>query len=141
MNQQSLPAIPYRKFLKLAVIEHAVFALPVLSILLIVQAIPFYAVLLFLFAISILGIPLSAGITWLIAKGSNWVNARAAIIANGIYPGQVYVMLLGGMVGFRQWGVIGGIISAVFLFAAGSWAGAKLAEFLYKRITLGSSSI
>ena len=102
MSQESALAIPFRKIFELAVIEHAVFALPVLSMLMIVQAIDFYAVLLFFFAFSILGIPHSAGFAWLMAKGSNWVNARGAIIANGILPGQVYGLLLGGMVGFRQ---------------------------------------
>lgn len=136
MPQNRALEIPARKFMVLAAIEHTIFAVPVLGVLWITRIIPADFSLSLILIFSVLGAPLSAGIAWLIARGSSWVNTRAAIIACGVFPGQVYGLLFGGMLGYHFGGEINGIILAIGFWVAGAWAGAKMAEFLYRRTGL-----
>lgn len=125
--------IPFRKFLGFVVVLHFVFALPVFIILLILRLLPFDTILFLFLPISGLGIPLSAGFGYLMAKGSNWVNTRSAEFAVGILPGQTYGVLLGGFLGHHFWAMTGGVIGGIIFFVTGSLAGGIVANTLIER--------
>ncbi len=132
MGIQPLP-IPFRNLLGFVVVEHAVFALPVLTLLVLFRFIPFEVALFLIAVFSVVVVPTSAGMAYLIAKGSNWVNTRAAVMASGVLPGQIYGLLFGGLVGYHLWKTPGGLIGAIICFGLGSLAGAKVAQYLVEK--------
>ena len=137
-EQNSTSKISFGKFLRLAIIEHVIFALPLLAILVAFQGLPLNALPFFLVRFFVLVILLSAGITYLIARGSSndlRMNnyKHPVLIAGGILPGQLYGMLFGGLMGNRFWDTAGAIIGTVIFFVLGSLAGAKVAQYLVDR--------
>jgi hypothetical protein len=78
--------ISYSAFLEIVLVEHLIFMIPVLGMLLLFNlAKPL--VIWPLVILYILPIPINALFTWLIAKGSNWVNLPVSVKASGAIPG------------------------------------------------------
>ena len=132
-DKSTVSRISFGKFLGFAAIQHVIFALPVFTILVMMQLLPLNAILFLFLPFSGLGIPLSAGLCYLMAKGSNWVNTRGAVMAIGVLPGQTYGVLLGGLLGYHLWAMTGGVIGAIILFVSGSLAGCRVAQHLVDR--------
>ncbi len=136
-EQNSTSRISFGKFLRLT-IEYTIFALPLLIILMVFQCLHLDALLFFLAPFSVLGILISAGIIYLIAKGSSndlRMNnyKRSVLIAGGVFPGQLYGVLFGGLMGNRFWQTAGAIVGALSFFMLGSLAGARITQFLVDR--------
>jgi hypothetical protein len=115
------------------VIEHGIFAIPVLVLFVLLQRLPLNFFLILFVIFSGLGIPFSAGMAYMIAKGSNWINTRTSVIALGVFPGQIYGFLFGGSVGYYIWNSAGGVVGAIICFVLGSMAGARIAQYLLNR--------
>ena len=113
---QHNPEIPFSTFLAATVIGHLVYALPTLGVILIfggTDAKPLTWIVLFVDVASIL---IGAPFTWLMAKGSNWVNASTGLVVAGSMPAAFHAILLGDWLGFRLFGAVGGGIGAILLF-------------------------
>ncbi len=118
-GQNSTSKISFGEFLGFVAVLQVVFALPVFIILLMLRLLPFDALLFLVLPFSGLGISLSAGLGYLMAKGSNWVNTRGAVMAVGVLSGQIYGVLLGGLLGYHFWAMTGGVIGAIIFFVTG----------------------
>ncbi|MCU0486918.1 MAG: hypothetical protein MUC85_12505 [Anaerolineales bacterium] len=135
-DQNRVSQVSLRNFFVLTTIGHVVFAVPVLIILVLLQYLsPASAVLLFT-AFSVVGIPLSAGIGYLIARGSalglDMNDSRRSMVkvVAGILPGQMYGALFGGALGYNLWQPVGGIIGTIIFFIIGSIAGWRSAGYI-----------
>jgi hypothetical protein len=89
------------KFLRLTLIGHTLFSLPVLIKLALFQLLSIDGALILIVVFSVIGIPLSTGITYLIAKGSSSgieLNDRrrsALTITAGVLLEQMYGVFWG----------------------------------------------
>jgi hypothetical protein len=108
-----LPEISFSSFLYVATVAHLIFAVPSFFGILLFDLINIKAALFIYIFFALTGIPLSAAIAWLFAKGSNWKNSIAAITAMCSLPGRIYGSLFGGLLGFHYFNTIGGIIGVV----------------------------
>lgn len=138
LEQNNTSEISFGKFLRIIIIEHAIFALPILTVLVVFQSLPLDALPYFLLLFSVLGIPISAGIIYLIARGSSndlLMNSyrRSAQLAGGVFPGQLYGVLFGGLMGNSFWDTAGAIAGGTIFFVLGSLAGARVAQYLVDR--------
>lgn len=124
----------FRKFLGLACATHFAIGVPVLAVLAVLNLMPWRAVLLVFAFVLLLACPTVALVGWLIAKGSNWANASTAFKVCGIVPAQLYGFLGGGMIGFRAFGTVGGVIGAIAMSIMGTVAAAKLTGLFTPRL-------
>jgi len=126
-------AITFPTVLLLVLTEHVAFAFPALIIILAFNLIDPRAALFIYSIFTLLNVPVVSWITWLIAKGSGWVNTVPAIKVAGIMAGQFFGFFLGALIGVRlldtMWGILGGIL----FFLLGRILGTKLGAVLAVR--------
>ena len=127
---QLSPKITFPSFLLLTGMEHSAFAIPALVIILSFNLLEAQAVLFIFLTFVLFYIPGSAGIMWLIAKGSNWVNGVPSIKAAGAIAGQTYCFVLGALIGVRLFGTLWGILGGILFSMLGQIIGMKLGEGL-----------
>jgi predicted lipid-binding transport protein (Tim44 family) len=113
---------------------HLAIAVPSLSVILLLQLLEMRAALV-IFTIFLLSSPIFSWLSWLMAKGSNWVNTAAAIKAAGGVSGQLYGTLVGGLLGGHLFGTIGAMIMVVLFFGIGMFAGVMLGGYAANRLT------
>lgn len=87
-----------------------------------------------LFIIYSLISPIAGLFTWLIDKGSRGENAVLAIKALGIWPFRIFGFLVGGMIGYRLAGSIGGIVGAILFYLIGRYIGLRFGSLLSIRL-------
>jgi hypothetical protein len=87
-----------------------------------------------LFIIYSLISPIAGLLTWLIDKGSRGENAVLAIKALGIWPFRIFGFLVGGMIGYRLAGSIGGIVGAILFYLIGRYIGLRFGSLLSIRL-------
>lgn len=126
-------SIPFKRFFIFAEAVHLTFALPALSIVSLLQPQKPKAVII-LFIVFLLGSFIGSWLTWMMAKGSNWVNTAAAMKAVGAGAGQIYGALVGGLAGWHFFEMAGGILMLVSFFVLGKLAGIALGGFAAKRL-------
>ncbi len=123
--------IPFARFFLLVLTEYLAFAIPVLGMLVLLDLLELRTAL-FMFTFFVLSSPILSLIAWLFAKGSNWVNTAAALKTPGSL-GQLYGLLLGGLLGSHFFGTVGAVLMAVGFFGLGSWAGIVLGGWIANR--------
>jgi len=128
------PSVPFSSFLYVTIMGHLIFAVPVIIGILLFNLIDVKALFFILIPIFLISIPISAAFAWLMAKGSNWVNASAAIIAVCSLPGRVYGILFGGLLGFRLFSTIGGVILAIVFYLLALAFAIPLGKYLSMKV-------
>ena len=124
------------KFLRLTLIGHALFSLPVVITLVLLELLSISGLVILSVFFSVIGIPLSAGISYLVARGSSIsleMNERrysALMITSGILPGQIYGAFFGGVLGYHFDDRVGGVIGAILFFIIGRWVGERVGRYL-----------
>lgn len=124
--------IPFARFFLLVLTEHLAFAIPVLGMLVLLDLLELRTAL-FMFSFFVLSSPILSLISWLFAKGSNWVNTAAALKTAGGVSGQLYGLLLGGLLGSYFFGTVGALLMAVGFFGLGFWAGIVIGGWMANR--------
>ena len=122
-----------RTHLIVAVICNLTFAIPSFILLVALNLIELEPAIL-LFIIYSLASPIAGLLTWLIDKGSRGENALLAIKALGIWPFRIFGFLVGGMIGYRLVGSIGGIVGAILFYLIGRYIGLRFGSFLSIRL-------
>jgi len=128
------PGIPFSSFLYVTIIGHLIFANPLISGILLLNLTDVKVLIFIFIPIVLISIPISAALAWLMAKGSNWVNASAAIIAVCSLPGRVYGILFGGLLGFRLFSTIGGVILAIVFYLLALAFAIPLGKYLSMKV-------
>ena len=128
------PGIPFSSFLHVTIIGHLIFAIPAISGILLLSLIDIKTLFFILIPILLISIPVSAAFAWLTAKGSNWVNTSAAIMAVCSLPGRVYGIFFGGLLGFHLFGTAGGIIVAILFYLLALALAFPLGKFLSRKV-------
>lgn len=112
---KNLPDIPFSVFLYATLIGHLAYAVPTIASFLLFDLMDIKLVLFAILLYAIVTIPLSAGLVWLIGKGSNWTNAPAALVIACSWPATTYGIFLGGWLGYRLFGTLGSGVGAVLV--------------------------
>jgi len=128
------PGIPFSSFLYVTIIGHLIFANPLISGILLLNLTDVKVLIFIFIPIVLISIPISAALAWLMAKGSNWVNIPAAIMAVCSLPGRVYGMFFGGLLGFHLFGTTGGIIGAILFYLLALALALPLGKFLLRKV-------
>jgi hypothetical protein len=105
------------------------FATPVFTSFLIIGRLDPFAILFLVLFWSIMAIPIGSWLVWLISKGSNWMNTKAAVSAGGAIFGQYYAVLLGGFLGFDWLNQLGAIVCMIIFFIIGMLLGIKMSVY------------
>ena len=113
---------------------HVIFAIPAISGILLFKLMEVKALLIIFIPLALLTIPISAGLSWLIAKGSNWVNTAAAITAVCSLPGRIYGVLFGGLLGFHFFSTVGSVILAIVFYLFAVVTTIPLGRYLSSRV-------
>ena len=129
--------VPFSKFFYVTMVSHFIFAIPTVIIVILLDLMKVKPLLFILLPIALISIPVSAVLTWLFAKGSNWVNTSGSIMATCSLQGKFYAVLLGGLLGFRILNVAGGIILAVLLYLGITLTARLFGKFLLRRLVPG----
>ena len=126
--------VPFSKFLYVTLVGHFIFAIPTVLVVILLDLMEVKPLLFILLPMTLISIPVSAILTWLFAKGSNWVNTPGAITVTCSLPGRFDAILLGGLLGFRVFNVAGGIILAILLYFGVSLITRPFGKFLIRRL-------
>jgi hypothetical protein len=126
--------VPFSTFLYDTLAGHAIFGIPTVVAIIAFSLLGKEPLFFIFLPIALVSIPLSATLSWLIAKGSNWINTPAAIIATCSVPGRFYAVLFGGLLGFRVFNTIGGILLAILLYVGAMLITVPLGKFLLGRL-------
>jgi hypothetical protein len=129
----SMNRISFTRFFLFSEALHLTIAVPTLSVILLFQLLEMRAALV-IFTIFLLSSPIVSWLSWLMAKGSNWVNTTAAMKAVGGVSGQLYGALVGGLLGGHLFGTVGAIITAVLFFGFGMFAGMMLGGYAANKL-------
>jgi hypothetical protein len=132
----SMNHIPFTRFFLFAEAVHLAIAVPALCVILLLRLLEMRAALV-IFTIFLLSSPIASWLSWLMAKGSNWVNTAASMKAVGGVTGQLYGALVGGLLGEHFFGTVGGIVMLVLFFGSGMFAGSALGGMVAKKLTAG----
>jgi hypothetical protein len=84
--------VPFSTFLYATLAGHAIFGIPTVVAIIAFSLLGIEPLFFIILPIALVSIPLSATLSWLIAKGSNWINTPAAIIATCSVPGRFYAV-------------------------------------------------
>jgi hypothetical protein len=133
MVVDKVSGVPFSKFLYVTFIGHFTFAVPAVIAVILLNLIKVKPLLFILLPMALISIPISAVLTWLFAKGSNWVNTLGAISVTCSFPGRFYAVFLGGLLGFRVFNVAGGIIFAILLYLGVALTTRPFGRFLIRR--------
>jgi hypothetical protein len=128
------PEIKFSVFLYITGWGYFVFGIPTIIGILLLGLKSVKSLIFIFIPIALISLPLTAAISWLIAKGSNWLNADKTIIAACSVPGRFFGVFLGGLLGYHYFKEIGGIIFAIlfyFLYLAISF---PLGKFLFSKV-------
>jgi hypothetical protein len=128
------PSVPFSSFLHVTIIGHLIFAIPVISGILLLNLTDVKALFYIFIPIVFISIPINAAFAWLMAKGSNWVNTHAAILAVCSLPGRVYGILFGGLLGFHLFNTTGGTIFAILFYLLGLALAIPLGKFMSRKV-------
>ena len=107
--------IPFSTFLYATLIANLVYGIPTIGAFLLFDLMDTRAVLLIFLFVAAIKIPLTAALAWLIAKGSNWVNSYTCMVVACAVPAAFYGVMLGGGIGIRLFGALGGGIGGAIL--------------------------
>jgi hypothetical protein len=129
-----VPEIPFSTFLYATLAGHFIFAIPAFVAIILLDLMELKPLFFIFLPIALISIPVSAVLSWLIAKGSNWVSTTAAIMATCSVPGRFYAVLFGGLLGFRVSNTVGGIVLAVLLYLGALVTTVPLGKFLVRRL-------
>ena len=80
--------VPFSKFLYVTLVGHFIFAIPTVLAVILLDLIEVKPLLFILLPMALISIPMSTVLTWLFAKGSNWVNTSGAITVTCSLPGR-----------------------------------------------------
>jgi hypothetical protein len=133
-------AVPFSSFLLATIIAQLISGIPTIAGILLFNLIDAEALAFILIPIAALSIPISAALSWLVAKGSNWENTTTGITAACGLPGKVYGIFFGGLLGSRLYGPSGGVILAVLLYFVAHFTTIPLGKILTRRILLRSDT-
>jgi hypothetical protein len=126
--------IPFSSFLYVALAGHLVFGIPAIIGILLLKLLEVKTLILITVLVAIIAIPCTAALAWLISKGSNWVNTPVAITATFSLPARFYPLLFGGFLGFRLFGMIGGIIVMVLFYLLAMVITIPLGKFVSRKV-------
>ena len=129
-----LSDIPFSSLLYVTVAAHLIFAIPAIIGVLLFSLIDVRALFFIFVPIVLICIPISAAFAWLIAKGSNWVNTTEAVTAACSLPGRICGILFGGLLGFRFFGTVGGVIVAILFYLLALVVTIPLGKFLSRKV-------
>ncbi len=126
--------IPLSTFFVVSIVGQLVFTLPASIIILVFKLLQFDAFVFIALPTVLISVPLVAYFSWLLAKGSNWVNTKSAVIVSSIFPGRFFSVLVGGLLGYRLYGIAGGVLLTVLFFFGANIIGKNLGEQLVKKL-------
>jgi hypothetical protein len=107
--------VTIRKYFKASILGIVIFAIPAIIFMMVINLLN-SNILIIISLITLIEFPITSIIMWLIAKGSNWQNTKIGLITAFIFPSRIYSILVGGLVGFRIAGLVGGILGSIILF-------------------------
>ena len=125
--------IPASSFFVITLVGHLIFAIPAIIIILVLELLQVKALLFIALPTMLIFVPGGAYFSWLMAKGSNWVNTRTAVIASSVFSGRFFSVLVGGLLGYRLYGIIGGVLFVIPFFIGANVIGKVLGEFFVDR--------
>jgi hypothetical protein len=131
--ERETPAIPLSTFFVITIVGQLVFTIPAIMIVLVFKLLQFDALLFIALPTIIIAIPVIAYFSWLLAKGSNWVNTKSAVIVSCIFPGRFFGVLVGGLLGYRLYGIVGGALLTILFFFGVNYVGRHLGELLVNK--------
>lgn len=135
--------VPFSSFSYVTIAGHLIFAIPAIGGIFWLSLIGVRALFFIIAPITLLSIPITAAISWFIAKGSNWMNTSAAITAACSLPGRFYGVLFGGLLGFHLFskiGILGGVILIILFYILALAITIPLSKFLSSRIISKTTS-
>ena len=135
---KDLPDVPFRIFLYATLVAHIVHAVPTVVVLLFFDSTTAMPLLFILLILAVIKIPVVAAMTWLLAKGSNWVNSSLAMIVICRVAAMLYCVLIGAWLGFRLFGTAGGVIGAILLYLLARITSRRLGKLLTQKLLLVS---
>lgn len=130
--------ISFKNIFFITSVTHLSIAVPIMVIILLFQLLPQKAAIFLLVVFAVTHITGGAFFIWLIGIGSNWKNSESAILATSVVSGQLYFLLLGGLLGSRLFQSIGTIViilCAIIFFIIGAIVGYMLGK-LFTRIMI-----
>jgi hypothetical protein len=127
-------SVPFSKFIYATLIGHSIFAVPAVVAVILFDLMDVKALFFIILPIALISIPVSASLSYLMAKGSNWANTSTAIMVTCTVPGRFYAVLFGGLLGFRLFNTIGGIVLAVLFYLGAMTTTIPLDKFLVRRL-------
>ena len=133
MNREAVQ-VPLSTFFVITIISQLVFTIPAVIIILVFNLLQLEAFLFIALPTILISIPIGAYFSWLMAKGSNWVNTKAAVVVSSIFPGRFFGVLLGGLLGYRFYGMIGGALFIILFFLGTNLLGRFLGELLVEKL-------
>ena len=153
------PKIPFSTFLYAALVGYFAFAIPAIIILILLKLMEIKPLLFFIaLPITIIFITVSAVLSWLFAKSSNWVkvsaalkfvitaligsswsdsnraNASTAIMGTCIFPGGFFGFLLGLLIGTHLFSGVWGFLFIAPVYLGVSVLAVILGKFLAKKL-------
>jgi hypothetical protein len=131
---EKVPEVPFSTFINITFVGNFIFAAPVVIALILLDLVKIKPLLFIILPIALITIPISASLSWLIAKGSNWANTTPAIIAACSVPGRFYAVLFGYLLGFRAFNTVGGIVLAILVYPCALFTTVRLGKFLIRML-------
>jgi hypothetical protein len=130
---EKISEVPFSTFLYITLAGHLIFAIPAIAAVILLDLMQLGPLFFIILSIAIIAIPVGAVFSWLIAKGSNWTHTSASLIASCSVPARFYAVFLGGLLGFRLFNTIGGIVLAIILYLCALVTSIPLGKFLIGR--------
>jgi len=118
LSNKPTPPVPLTRFLYLTFIAHVLLAIPFMGIVWATAEQPLTFLGFLVGPFLVLGVPIIATISWLVAKGSNWTNTRAAAAYAVGHSMPPYVLLSAFFVvaqfrGLTVWWVLAAVLVGV----------------------------
>jgi hypothetical protein len=132
-----LPEISFSSFLYVTIVAHLIYVVPTIGGVLLFDLMDVKTLSLILAILALPAIPISAAFAWLIAKGSNWANTSAAFTITCGFPGRIYGILFGGLLGFHFFNTIGGIVGAIVFYLLAFVSTSPLRKFISSKVIPG----
>ena len=131
---EKIPEVAFSKFLYITLAGHLIFAIPAIVTVILFNLMQLEPLFFIILPIAIIAIPVGAALSWFIAKGSNWVNTSSSLIASCSVPARFYAVFIGGLLGFRLFNTLGGIVLAILLYLCTLVTSIPLGKFLIGRL-------
>lgn len=131
---EKIPEVPFSTFMNITFVGNIIFAAPVVIALILLDLIKIKPLLFIVMPVAGITILVSASLSWFMAKGSNWVNTTPAIVAACSVPARFYAVLFGGLLGFRVFNTVGGIVLAILLYLGALFTTVPLGKFLIRML-------